>query len=369
MNDEKGVWRTIRGRRIFIANGQSLGEAMAKSGKFKNLTRTKLRETRHNEREKDLFGKYGKKKVNWNRFQKNDQWSIENRGAEQAKKNRLNEYAINWKENDGVSLKEAGLKFKVNSRVEANLDKYSDKDRRELYHEKLQKKLADYKAKKQSNNKVDPYDDPESNESQRLQSIQSRYDEYLQDTEGRGASYGEIAYVDSLRGKDLDDFEKELDDYETKKYNKQEKATKKTKKDNKDWLPKATEIKEQGTSNRKEVSDNIQAHILEYYGPDYTGEDISPEDAFVRQMDAMKEPTMWKSGQRIAEGGSYLVYNGDMSDFLDSLKINPKGKKFSEDKAFNMYTSLIGRESAKLYDKIKKHQAETINNYKKRKGK
>ena len=83
----------------------------------------------------------------------------------------------------------------------------------------------------------------------------------------------------------------------------------------------------------------------------------------------MKEPTMWKSGQRIAEGGSYLIYNGDMSDFLDSLKINPKGKKFSDDKAFEMYTSLIGRESAKLYDRIKKHQAETINNYKKKKGK
>ena len=74
-------------------------------------------------------------------------------------------------------------------------------------------KIKKYVDKKQSNNKVDPYDDPESNESQRLQSIQSRYDEYLQDTENRGASYGEIAYVDSLRGKDLDDFEKELDDY------------------------------------------------------------------------------------------------------------------------------------------------------------
>jgi hypothetical protein len=32
-----GIWRTVRGRRIFIANGQSLSEAMAKSGKFKSL--------------------------------------------------------------------------------------------------------------------------------------------------------------------------------------------------------------------------------------------------------------------------------------------------------------------------------------------
>lgn len=33
--DEDGVWRTVRGRRIFISNGESLVEAMKKSGKFK----------------------------------------------------------------------------------------------------------------------------------------------------------------------------------------------------------------------------------------------------------------------------------------------------------------------------------------------
>lgn len=36
MAEEKGVWRTVSGRRIFIAEGQSLSEAMAKSGKFEN---------------------------------------------------------------------------------------------------------------------------------------------------------------------------------------------------------------------------------------------------------------------------------------------------------------------------------------------
>lgn len=129
----------------------------------------------------------------------------------------------------------------------------------------------------------------------------------------------------------------------------------KTKSDEPD-LPKHTEIKEQGTSNRKEVSENIQAHILDYYTEDYTGENISPSEAFVRQMDAMGEPNMWRAGQRIAEGGSYLIYNQDMADFLDTLKINPKGKTFSEDKAFDIYTSLVGRESAKLYDRIKKNE-------------
>ena len=39
--EEKGVWRTVRGRRVFIKEGQSLTDAMKESGKFKNLTTTK----------------------------------------------------------------------------------------------------------------------------------------------------------------------------------------------------------------------------------------------------------------------------------------------------------------------------------------
>lgn len=36
--EEKGVWRTVGGRRIFIKEGQSLTEAMRDSGKFKITT-------------------------------------------------------------------------------------------------------------------------------------------------------------------------------------------------------------------------------------------------------------------------------------------------------------------------------------------
>lgn len=37
LNGKTGVWRTVGGRKIFIANGQSLKDAMRESGKFKNL--------------------------------------------------------------------------------------------------------------------------------------------------------------------------------------------------------------------------------------------------------------------------------------------------------------------------------------------
>lgn len=38
-NGKRGVWRTIGGRKVFIATGQSLGEAMKESGKFDNIRR------------------------------------------------------------------------------------------------------------------------------------------------------------------------------------------------------------------------------------------------------------------------------------------------------------------------------------------
>jgi vacuolar-type H+-ATPase subunit I/STV1 len=38
---EDGVWRTVRGRKIFIKEGQSLSDAMKNSGKFENESKKK----------------------------------------------------------------------------------------------------------------------------------------------------------------------------------------------------------------------------------------------------------------------------------------------------------------------------------------
>ena len=120
----------------------------------------------------------------------------------------------------------------------------------------------------------------------------------------------------------------------------------KEKKSGNDYLPKTSKITTQGTSNRKEVSDNIQAHILEYYD--------NPVD-FMEQMDSMDWlPTRWRAGEKLASGGSYLIYYDDQREFLDSLGINPKGKTFSDDRVFQTYNSLVGRESERLYNRLEK---------------
>ena len=43
---------------------------------------------------------------------------------------------------------------------------------------------------------------------------QSRYDNYLYETEGRGISYGEVAYIQGLNEKELNEFNEELDEAE-----------------------------------------------------------------------------------------------------------------------------------------------------------
>ena len=44
-----------------------------------------------------------------------------------------------------------------------------------------------------------------------LREVCNKYDEYLQKTENRGISYGELAYLQSLSLGQLSEFEKELD--------------------------------------------------------------------------------------------------------------------------------------------------------------
>lgn len=113
-----------------------------------------------------------------------------------------------------------------------------------------------------------------------------------------------------------------------------------------DYLPKATTIKVAGNSNRKEVKDTIQAHILDHYD--------NPVD-FMEQMDVFDNmPTKWHAGQEMAREGFYDIYYDDQREFLESLNINPKGKKFNDDRVFQTYTSLIGRESENLYNKLQK---------------
>ena len=190
-----------------------------------------------------------------------------------------------------------------------------------------------YKRARQDENSIDPM----TENSTDWEALDKKYRARYEDEE------------DKRNGKTLSDVysytDKQIDEGKNPLFNKK----------NSYWDNiKAGKVDTAGKSNRKEVSNNIQAHIKDYYD--------SAED-FVSQMEAMKDPshpTAWSWGQELAKGGSYLIYNGDMEDFLNNLNINPKGKKFNDEQVFNNYTALIGRESAKMYDNIRKDAVNTL---------
>ena len=66
LNGKEGVWRTVGGRKIFIATGQSLKDAMKASGKFKNLNDNKDKEEKNIQKDKDYTDIPGFKDYEYN---------------------------------------------------------------------------------------------------------------------------------------------------------------------------------------------------------------------------------------------------------------------------------------------------------------
>lgn len=349
MANEKGVWRTIGGRRVFIKEGQDLASAMKESGKFKSAKKFSKRE----ELKKDIAHQVTEAEKVGNTAHaeagKRELERLNNEEKEQAVKDYENgkisaEDVLNKFYGQEDKMKEAFEKMGYTAPTKENIDRANANARQRAE----ERKKATEGAIASSQEKV--LDDFKNSDGSKenFEKALNKISEMEYNNEINPDEYKD--YISKIQKEYVEKNKKTNNDIMNEKIRSRGKS-----KVEEDDLPKRTEIKTQGTSNRKEVSDNIQAHILDYYTEDYTGENISPSEAFVRQMDAMGEPNMWRAGQKIAEGGSYLIYNGDMADFLDELKINPKGKTFSEDKAFDMYTSLIGRESAKLYDRIQKN--------------
>lgn len=138
-------------------------------------------------------------------------------------------------------------------------------------------------------------------------------------------------------------------------------------------------------STTKEVKAKINAHILEHFQPENYGvadcdvkqvsadgeddgltwfhcdthdkdtldqqycEGVDATENLKDQLTALSHlPTAYAQGKYMAEGGTFLVYTQDMADFLNSLGINPDNKEYPDNKVFEQYCHLIGRQVAEL---------------------
>lgn len=406
---ENGIWRTVGGRRIFIRKGQDLSSAMKESGKFK---------TRMNEkavkgaREEDLKEQYKDSLNNVSKMEYNGEITREEydkavKDINKAYIDKRNSYLKGERNYEQVDKEWTDLAKKMekdydefgttNWKDEAKLNKLSN-ERDTLQYKENKKEYELYKRAKVNPDSIDPM----TENSTDWEALDKKYGErfkndkakldlknaevmlkgsqrslgFERDGLARAKRDGQSVENISDRTRRVHELElevqksenyynklkKERDNYESKylkarneeiryeralgEYKGGKDVGEKIKKTGNDYLPKESKITTQGTSNRKEVSDNIQAHILSHYD--------NPVD-FMEQMDNMDYyPTRWHAGQELAKGGSYLIYYDDQRKFLDSLGINPKGKSFSDDRVFETYNSLIGRESERLYNRLDK---------------
>lgn len=97
-------------------------------------------------------------------------------------------------------------------------------------------------------------------------------------------------------------------------------------------------------TNCKAVKDAIRSHIQEYYTP----EDLKKTVEGIRLNNNKYYPTNYHAVKYMAEGGCFLVYYGEVIDFLNSLGINPENKQYSEEKSWELYCHLIARDAELL---------------------
>lgn len=107
-------------------------------------------------------------------------------------------------------------------------------------------------------------------------------------------------------------------------------------------------------SNSKEVKQRVLNHIIDYVN-DWDYENcITIEDKVKSQIDYMKcsRDSIFDTCKRLVEGGTFLVYNGDIEEFLLSLELNNNSKKvFDEWEMFKLYVLLLARELENIYYK------------------
>lgn len=146
-NYEDGVWRTVGGRRIFIRDGESLGSAMRRSGKFKSNKKKQEEHYASEELYSDDPNRFGNKLKEYNnRMSKEQEESakrVDERYEEELKEKYMNipeeervkayEEGKNWKDLVKEKDKSSSIKSQQN-KIDEEVSNMYGKDLREAYN-------------------------------------------------------------------------------------------------------------------------------------------------------------------------------------------------------------------------------------------
>lgn len=110
-------------------------------------------------------------------------------------------------------------------------------------------------------------------------------------------------------------------------------------------------------SNTSAARQAIRDHMMSYYGDykDYGGAKDSL-DAIAMDAESAGGSTDWAKGKRLAEGGNFAVYTDDQRDFLKKIYVPQDVDKWPDDKVFDRYANLIGREYSRMVAERKKRK-------------
>lgn len=109
-------------------------------------------------------------------------------------------------------------------------------------------------------------------------------------------------------------------------------------------------------SNTEAARKAIRDHMLSYY------EDRGGFEGMKREADNARggaysdqpEPNDWQKGKYLAQAGRFAWNNPDAKDFLKQIYVSEDVEKWDEDKAWDRYTDLIGREYARMAEAKRK---------------
>jgi hypothetical protein len=105
-------------------------------------------------------------------------------------------------------------------------------------------------------------------------------------------------------------------------------------------------------TNSKLVQDRLKEHVLENFEPESYGGGETLQN-LKDQLNSMQyaQRSIYQTAIDYVEGGSYLVYYGDVRNFLYKL-LEESGeyhKKYSDEQVWRLYCHLIARTMTDLY--------------------
>lgn len=379
-DEQDGVWRTIGGRRVFIRTGQSLGDAMKESGKFKKASDVKREEYQYKndklerERQAENSRKYiGKEKRTdegqeaFNKYAELHERTYIRENPQEADTtydlvgqhiNKEQQLSDIGKEEKTYKVDTTKLKGEYHKLPERTQEE-KESDERYANAKAMYKLTGDEKYKKayqeeieKSTERIRQKVEKATNEEKSIHTQSGSYTQKeLKDRDESVKQMYKDMWDNKMSAKELhDNFEKmksegKISEGELRSL--QYDASNEARQNETGFVQKTDMYGEKEKALPEQYTAD-EEDILDRYSEDYGYEGKDKLSNLKGQIDYMRNPgeSINTTAQRLVEGGDFLVWNGDIQNWLRERNI-----KFNEDNYFDVYKKEMGNKIENLYNR------------------